>query len=138
MAVPFFSEKQVAAVVQNGLAGVNEIGIGAPQFGSAFTNQGLHLGFVYPLVTRCDDQHRHVIGFAPEDDAFSDLSQRNAQGIGRLLRRSCGVIQHDGDMGMALRLQQVSHPPYRLWQGLQFSTTHGLTRPLGQQGPGRQ
>ena len=83
-------------------ARLDEFGIGAAEL----ADDRLDLLLVDAPVAGGHDQHRHVVGLAPEDDALGDLAERDAQRIGRLLRGARGIVEHLRSMRMALVLQQ--------------------------------
>ena len=75
---------------------------------------GFHLLFVHAAVARCDDQHRRIVAFAPEDDALGHLPHQNAQRISGLLRSARGIVQHLRQVRVAEPLQLGSHTLYAL------------------------
>ncbi len=76
-------------------ARLHEVGIGA----AGLADQRIDLLLVHALVARGDDQHRHFVALAAEDDALGDLPHGDAERIGRLLRGAAGVVEHAWRMG---------------------------------------
>ncbi len=68
-------------------------------------HQRSHLGLVHTPVTRGDEQHRHIVFDALEDDALGNLAYGHAQRVGCLLRGARGAVQHHRAVGVIFCLQ---------------------------------
>ena len=98
--------------------------VGAAQALAIGADQGFEFFFVHTLVARCHHHHGHVIGFAPEHDTLGNLPRQNAQAVGRLLRCTRRITQHQRHVCVAALLQKNRDALHALGQGLQLSAAH--------------
>ena len=73
-----------------------------------------HQQLIDTAVAGCDDEHGSIVALAPEDDALGNLAQGDTELIGRLLRGSCGCIEHARGVRMRVRLQRGHDALHRL------------------------
>jgi hypothetical protein len=84
----------------------------------------LHFLLIDAAITLSDHEHRHIIRFAPKDDAFGDLPKLYPQCIGGLLRRARCIVEHHRRMWMPSGLQKSSEAGGGVWK-LHYSAKSG-------------